>query len=151
MLNDAAPTSSVLFLCTGNYYRSRYAQAVFNHYAQQHGMPWQAFSRGLMLVPEINPGPLSIHTRRALDAQQIDLRLAGEAPQALQRADLERATFTIALKEAEHRPMMQAQFPDFADTITYWNVHDLDCATPEEALPMVGRLVREFAEKLNQS
>jgi protein-tyrosine phosphatase len=36
----------VLFLCTGNYYRSRYAEELFNHLARAEGIGWRAFSRG---------------------------------------------------------------------------------------------------------
>ena len=36
----------ILFLCTGNYYRSRYAEEIFNHMARNKGLPWRAFSRG---------------------------------------------------------------------------------------------------------
>src|SRR6185312_8984112 len=36
----------VLFLCTGNYYRSRYAEELFNHFAKIEGLDWRAFSRG---------------------------------------------------------------------------------------------------------
>ena len=41
----------LLFICTGNYYRSRFAEAVFNHHAKQRGLPWRAFSRGLAIHP----------------------------------------------------------------------------------------------------
>jgi len=37
---------TVLFLCTGNYYRSRHAEAVFNHHAERLGLGWRAVSRG---------------------------------------------------------------------------------------------------------
>jgi len=36
----------ILFLCTGNYYRSRYAEEIFNHLAKREDLPWRAFSRG---------------------------------------------------------------------------------------------------------
>ncbi|MFX7063749.1 hypothetical protein ABTH87_19020, partial [Acinetobacter baumannii] len=36
----------ILFLCTGNYYRSRYAEEIFNHAARRKGLRWRAFSRG---------------------------------------------------------------------------------------------------------
>jgi protein-tyrosine phosphatase len=36
----------VLFLCTGNYYRSRYAEELFNHIARAEGLGWRAFSCG---------------------------------------------------------------------------------------------------------
>ena len=38
---------TLLFLCTGNYYRSRYAEELFNHRAAPAGLNWRAQSRGL--------------------------------------------------------------------------------------------------------
>ncbi len=40
---------TVLFLCTGNYYRSRFAEILFNSVAGNMGLPWQASSKGLAL------------------------------------------------------------------------------------------------------
>jgi protein-tyrosine phosphatase len=40
---------TVLFLCTGNYYRSRFAEVLFNSVADRMGLPWRASSRGLAL------------------------------------------------------------------------------------------------------
>ena len=37
---------TVLFLCTGNYYRSRFAEVLFNSLAGKMGLPWKASSRG---------------------------------------------------------------------------------------------------------
>ena len=37
---------TVLFLCTGNYYRSRFAEALFDSVAVRMGLPWRASSRG---------------------------------------------------------------------------------------------------------
>ncbi|MEJ7592066.1 MAG: low molecular weight phosphatase family protein, partial [Planctomycetaceae bacterium] len=31
---------TVLFLCTGNYYRSRYAEILFNAKAEEMGLEW---------------------------------------------------------------------------------------------------------------
>jgi protein-tyrosine-phosphatase len=41
---------TVLFLCTGNYYRSRFAEVLFNSVAGKLGLSWVASSRGLALV-----------------------------------------------------------------------------------------------------
>ena len=38
---------TILFLCTGNYYRSRYAEEIFNHQAGRDGLAWHAFSRAV--------------------------------------------------------------------------------------------------------
>ena len=37
----------VLFLCTGNYYRSRFAEMLFNALASRKDLDWTADSRGL--------------------------------------------------------------------------------------------------------
>ncbi len=39
----------ILFLCTGNYYRSRFAEQLFNHLAIKRGLDWEANSRALAL------------------------------------------------------------------------------------------------------
>jgi hypothetical protein len=46
-----APQKQVLFVCTGNHYRSRFAEALFNQKARQAQLDWRALSRGLRLVP----------------------------------------------------------------------------------------------------
>ena len=40
---------TVLFLGTSNYYRSRFAEVLFNSVARKMGLPWRASSRGLAL------------------------------------------------------------------------------------------------------
>src|SRR5947209_4616021 len=51
---------NVLFLCTGNYYRSRFAEAFFNARAPKADVPWRAASRGLAIELGVNnPGPMS--------------------------------------------------------------------------------------------
>jgi protein-tyrosine phosphatase len=41
----ASKHKTVLFLCTGNYYRSRYAEIYFNSVASKMELPWKATSR----------------------------------------------------------------------------------------------------------
>lgn len=137
---------SILFICTGNYYRSRYAEAVFNHLARMYDLPWDAFSRGLNI--DAVDGDISPFTEKALSRQRLDQSLTGSTRVSLSRFDLERADRSIALKEEEHRKLMQDQFPDWADAIDYWHVHDLDAATPEMALPQIHRHVAELVEVL---
>src|SRR5262245_27231210 len=51
---------SVLFLGTGNYYRSRFAEVLFNSVAERMGLPWWASSRGLALERgTLNVGPMA--------------------------------------------------------------------------------------------
>jgi len=56
----------VLFLCTGNYYRSRLAEILFNHLAKERTLDWHADSSGLNGQADgiVNSGPLSHFTRQ---------------------------------------------------------------------------------------
>ncbi len=58
---------SILFLCTGNYYRSRFAEILFNAVAGKMGLPWKASSRGLALERGVNNvGPMAVSAINAL-------------------------------------------------------------------------------------
>ena len=141
----------ILFICTGNYYRSRFAEAVFNHGAEERGIDWRAFSRGLRTHLVFGEGDLSIYTRFALAARGIDLRHTGERPQQLTEADLRRSKRIIALKDEEHRPMFRAMFPAWENKAEFWQVHDLDFAMPDEAIPMIERRTLSVLDALDGS
>ena len=136
----------LLFLCSGNYYRSRFAEAVFNHLAIQRNLPWRAFSRGLAIW--MAEGDLSTWTEEALQQRGIERSLTGPTRVHLSEADLQRAHKIIAVKEAEHRPMMRDQFPAWEQRVDYWTIDDLDCAQPEDALPLLEARVHELATAL---
>src|SRR4051794_13583046 len=131
---------TVLFLCTGNFYRSRFAELYFNAGATERQLGWRADSRGLQLWPD-NIGPISRHTVRCLEAHGIPVPTAHREPQAVTAADLEGAHLVVAVKEAEHRPLLERHFPDWAERVEYWHVHDMDYAMPDEALPELRALV----------
>ncbi len=136
----------VLFLCSGNYYRSRYAEALFNHHARAVGWPWRAFSRGLST--HLIGGDISPHTRAMLLHRGISLQQTGPGRRPLSRADLARAAHVVALKEAEHRPVLAARFPDHAERVEYWRVHDLDASLPPATLAHIEREVLALAQRL---
>lgn len=130
----------VLFLCTGNFYRSRFAEAVFNHHAANRSLGWSAFSRGLAI--HLAKGSLSVLTAAALTERDIDLRYTAATRVALTEADLQGADLVIALRDAEHRPMIIEQFPHWEPRIHFWDVADV------EDLPHVEALTRIEAQVL---
>jgi protein-tyrosine phosphatase len=141
-----SPKPLVLFLCSGNFYRSRYAEALFNHHARAAGWPWRAFSRGLST--HLIGGDLSIHTRRVLLRRGIALAQTGPTRRSLTRGDLASAAHVVALKESEHRPIIRARFPDHDSRVEYWKVHDLDAASPAETLAAIDAHVVRLIKKL---
>ena len=143
------PMKRVLFLCTGNYYRSRYAEELFNHLARAEQLAWRASSRGAAErgSPD-NVGPMSVFADDRLRASGIVPEGAARFPQPCSLADFDGVDLVIALKETEHRPLIERRFPEVADKVTYWHVHDIDVAHPADALPMIDELVRELVSSL---
>jgi protein-tyrosine phosphatase len=141
-----APFRRVLFLCSGNFYRSRYAEAVFNHHARAAGWPWRAFSRGLST--HLIGGDLSTHTRRVLLRRGIAIAQTGPTRRSLTRADLDSAAHIVALKESEHRPIIRARFAAYEPRVEYWKIHDLDAASPAETLAAIDAHVARLARKI---
>jgi protein-tyrosine phosphatase len=137
----------VLFLCSGNYYRSRFAEALFNERAGPAGLRWRAQSRGLATNAG-NIGPISIHAALGLAARGIALPEPVRFPMQVCEDELAAADLIIALKEAEHRKLMRAKHPAWADRTEYWHVHDLDQATADVALPEIETLVDKLIARL---
>lgn len=144
------PSRSVLFLCTGNYYRSRYAEILFNVEAPRRGVEWVAESRGLACEKGSNVGPLSRHIADALARRGVVVPGPLRFPKQVTEAELAAAGLIIALKEAEHRRYLADRYPAWPDRVTYWHVHDLDVAGPETALAVVEQNVADLIDRLAQ-
>ena len=140
----------VLFLCTGNYYRSRFAEIVFNHLATAKGLEWAADSCGLRVQADgvVNHGPLSPFTEAGLEMRSIPLAVPTRMPRQACDADFAAAAVVIALKEAEHRPLMESLFPRQVGRVRFWHVHDLDAAPPLAALQEIEEKVAALVEEL---
>jgi protein-tyrosine phosphatase len=137
---------SVLFLCTGNYYRSRFAEILFNSVADRMGLPWRASSRGLALERGVNNvGPMEVEAVRALEA--LAIRAAADVarfPVQVTADELERADRVVALKQAEHLPLLQERFPAWVEKVEFWHVDDDPGALAlieQEVMNLVARLL----------
>lgn len=137
---------TVLFLCTGNYYRSRFAEALFNYHAEREGLPFRAVSRGL--APDPRHGPISPYAAAALARRGIPLSHTGPRGMAVGEPDLQGAELVVALEDREHRPMVRRDYPHWEDRILYWDISDVDRTPAEEALARIETQVLELLERL---
>jgi protein-tyrosine phosphatase len=147
MKNTNQHPKRILFLCTGNYYRSRFAEIFFNWQAQLRGLLWRAESRGLAL-DNYNCGPISRHTVSRLNERGIETGCQPRFPLQVQETDLSTADLIVAVKETEHRPMIEARFPAWRDRVEYWHVHDIDCAAPNDAIPNLESEILRLLDRL---
>ncbi|MCS7056605.1 MAG: hypothetical protein NZM18_10605 [Thermoflexales bacterium] len=137
----------VLFICTGNYYRSRYAELYFNATVPTQ-LGWRAISRGFAPSP-FNPGPIAVSVIRRAQARGLPLPDDLPEPRRLIERDLYAAQRIIALDEDEHRTYVEQDFPAWRDRIRYWRVPDLHLMPADEAFARIEQyvdaLVRELA------
>src|SRR4051812_11797197 len=140
----------LLFVCTGNYYRSRFAEILFNRAARERDLPWEATSRGTDIygAGKHNVGPISVVAREALEARGVPIAPDLRYPLPLAEADLAAADLIVAVCEAEHRPHLERDFPAAVERVEFWSVQDLGDTPAEEALAALERHVNALVERL---
>jgi protein-tyrosine phosphatase len=140
---------TVLFLCTGNYYRSRFAEELFNERAARAGAGWFACSRALAIERGINNvGPISSFALRGLEERGVIPKRRDRYPRQCEITDLEAADCVVALNEAEHRPLMLKRFARWAALTEYWNVGDVECVPPSVALAAIHTQIEVLFDRL---
>ncbi len=136
----------VLFVCTGNYYRSRYAELYFNWRVPPEAS-WRAESRGFRLS-EQNVGPISPLVPTRLAAAGLVAPNEQRMPLVLSEEDLRRSRYIVALDADEHPPYVERLFPNWRDQFRYWRIGDLGFMTSEDALPAIEHAVDELIHEL---
>ena len=150
LAEHALPRHTIMFLCSGNYYRSRYAEVLFNSLAAQSGIAWQAVSRALHISGR-NVGPISIHAVEGLARHGLTIQGDIRFPIEATEEDFQSAARIIAVKEAEHRSMVSKKFPAWNERVEFWQIHDIDCSEPAEALPELHAAVVKLHDELQSA
>ena len=141
--------NKLLFICTGNYYRSRYAEIFFNDLALKRQLNWTSTSRGLVADEGHNVGPIALHVLKRLTLRGILHNENARFPLQLEEKDLLEADLIIALDRCDHQPMMTKQFPAWADRITYWDVPDLNIMDADGAFAAIEKNTHSLLEDIS--
>ncbi|MBN2038058.1 MAG: hypothetical protein JW768_15055 [Chitinispirillaceae bacterium] len=140
----------ILFLCTGNYYRSRFAEEYFNAAAVAKGMPHRAISRGLAENFERlkNPGPISPDVLIELERLGIQVKKPVRMPRKLSGGEVARFDMIICLDKKEHRCMVKRRPSLKGRKVIYWSIKDLAVLPAEKALPVCRRKIDQLVTML---
>ncbi len=152
-LREYGLAGRLMFICTGNFYRSRFAEHRFEQLGAEIGLDWTAKSRGMRGWDTGARGRMSPHSVEYLGELGVAVPFELRSPMLATPTDIEAATRIIALDEIDHRPLVEQYLPKFADRIEYWHIPDVDRVDPSDALPaieaQVQALIAELALKAN--
>lgn len=143
----------ILFLCTGNYYRSRFSEEYFNHFSKRFGLNWIADSKGLQRSFEGNGnvGPIAENTLNKLASLGISPVGHQRMPAHVYESDFTEFDRVIAVSKDEHEPMIVDLWGEsMLDKVAFFDVEDLHIEGPETALPRLivhlDRLIHKLVE-----
>lgn len=131
----------ICFVCTGNYYRSRFAEEYFNQKASERGLACRAESRGTSVdVPVPWPTGMSPVAVEQLAKHGITPTGTNRWPVALSGSDASTFDIFVALNRNEHAEAMQ-RAGIASNSIVFWTIEDVANAPADQEIP---RLVTEL-------
>lgn len=129
----------VVFICTGNFYRSRYAEAYFNCKAAWKKAPYKAISRGFRVDPDL--GPISTFALLRIVERGISADCFENRAKMLYQGDIESNDIAICMYEKEHKPMAEIFCESVEDRIIYWNIPDINENSSNKTLDLIEKNV----------
>ena len=139
----------VLFLCSSNRYRSRFAEHLFNWLVRRDGLHCRAISRGLSVGRWWSSGPISMRAVEGMKARGVPVPGINRCPQQVCEADLAWADLIVALQESEHRAAIENLFPRWANHVEYWHIGGQDNASREPGLSLLENQVWALVARLH--
>jgi protein-tyrosine phosphatase len=141
----------VLFLCTGNFYRSRFAEHLFNEGARQRGLDWRAESAGLALhCRTLNEGAIASVVVQALLSRNVVLAEPPRPPRDATESMVLEAERVVLLSEREHRDLFLARFASCTATVVGWDIDDIDRCPAEHAFVLIEIRVEALLDELTR-
>jgi len=128
------PIKQFCFVCTGNLYRSKYAEACFNYLCIKNNVTnKRAFSRGLRVQPTEQyehgesftfPVRLAIPTYNRMMKRNIPFCLIGATNQMLDNYDCASSEKIILMNKDEHTPWMKQKHSEYLDRVECLEIGD---------------------------
>ena len=138
----------VLFVCTANIHRSRFAEEVFNYFCAKHNKDYHAFSAGLR-VGDYSFRKIYYPALENLKAFNIIPIRPNDLPKHIKDVDLENYDKIICMDEVEHKPMVTSD-PKLSNyNFEYWNITDMPKVDSDVSLPICYKKVKNLLNEMS--
>ena len=126
--------TKVLFVCTANIHRSRFAEEVFNYLSEKNKKSSSAFSAGLR-VGDYNFRKIYYPALDNLEKFNILPKRADELSVHINNIDLNQYDRLICMDKNEHKPMIQSDPYLSTFKFEYWDITDMPKVDSNISLP----------------
>ena len=139
--------NSILFVCTGNIFRSRFAEEVFNHLRKINGVDATAFSAGLQ-VGRYKQRKIYWPAMNELERLKIEPLRSNEDSVHINDIDVSIYDQIICMDEEEHKPMVRSNELLSGFNFKYWNIVDMPKVSSDISLPKCYKKVETLIDQL---
>tara|TARA_A100001011_G_scaffold94934_1_gene99769 strand:+ start:5838 stop:6266 length:429 start_codon:yes stop_codon:yes gene_type:complete len=138
----------VLFVCTANIHRSRFAEEVFNFFCTKHNKDYHAFSAGLR-VGDYSYRKIYFPALENLKVFNIIPKRPNDLSKHIKDVNLENYDKIICMDEDEHKPMVNSD-PKLSNyNFEYWNITDMPKVDSNVSLPICYKKVENLLNEMS--
>jgi protein-tyrosine phosphatase len=130
----------ILFVCTGNSFRSPVAEALLKKLRGDLEVDSAGTHAASMIAPNV---------KRLLESENASKNLKN-TPEGTEQKNLEECELIVAMKE-EHRDHLVKEYPQLSEKILVWDIDDplfLPAGSDRKILREIKEKVRELADSL---
>ena len=138
---------NILFVCTANIFRSRFAEEVFNFLAIKEKISARAFSAGLK-VGEYHIRRIHRPALEQLEKLNIKPKRPNKLSLHIDEVQLNKYDQLICMDETEHKPMVLSNSKLKGFNFEYWDIIDEPKVQSDVSLPLCYKKVKELVADL---
>ena len=138
----------ILFVCTGNIFRSRFAEEVFNHLCKTKNVNATAFSAGLKVGKYRQR---KMYKPALIELKRLEIIPSRSDEDSIHINDIDISIYDqiICMDRQEHKPMVDSNQFLSSYAIKYWDIVDMPKVSSQISLPKCYKKVDELVKQLH--
>ena len=134
-----------LFICTKNFYRSRFAESYFNYLSNRYEVDAMSKSAGLKIhladEKASKEGEISLIAKNKLDSMGISSEFYSKKREKLTEKMLENSDYIIVMDEDEHFSMFLEHFPKYIKKVIFYRAKDIEHCDADITLNYIKKMI----------